>query len=493
MIPPEKEAEILRLFHAEHWRINTIATQLGLHHNTVRRVLARLGVQATRNSSRVSILTNFLPLIHETLQAYPDITASRIFEMARSRGYKGSEDHFRAAVARYRPRPTAEPFSRLRMLPGEQAQVDWGHFGSLTFGKAQRSLMAFVMVLSFSRKIFLRFYLGASMPMFLRGHVEAFAYFGGVPRELLYDNLKSAVLERHGSVFRFHPTLLELAGHYHFLPRPCRPRRGNEKGRVERAIRYVRDNFFAARTVATISQLNDEATEWCNTRASERPCPDEVGQTVGQVFLAERERLLPLPDNPFETIERLEVAIGKTPYARFDLNDYSVPSNLTRRTLLVLADLETVRLVEGTETCATHARSWSRGQRIEAPEHFRELAAQKRQAATHRAVDRLMCAVPQCRELLEKVAQQGGNLGNTISRLLSYVDTYGAVAVSDAVATALAQSASNVSAVRLVLEAARKQKGELPPMPVELPDDPKVRNVVVRPHGLGSYDTLFGK
>ena len=133
---------------------------------------------------------------------------------------------------RYRPRPPAEAFLRLRTLPGEQGQVDWGHFGRLQIGQAKRELMAFVMVLSWSRQVFVRFYLGHAMAQFLRGHVEAFAFFGGVPRVLLYDNLKSAVLERQGDAIRFHPMLLELARLYHFDPRPCAPARGNEKGRI---------------------------------------------------------------------------------------------------------------------------------------------------------------------------------------------------------------------------------------------------------------------
>jgi hypothetical protein len=128
----------------------------------------------------------------------------------------GRPDHFRAVVARYRPRPAPETYLRLRTLPGEQAQVDWGHFGTHQVGRARRPLMGFVMVLSYSRQIFLHFFYGSPMANFLRGHVAAFATFGGVARILLYDNLRSAVLERRAEAIRFHPTLLELAGHYRF-------------------------------------------------------------------------------------------------------------------------------------------------------------------------------------------------------------------------------------------------------------------------------------
>jgi transposase len=209
MISDERQAEILRMHYAEKWRVGTIATQLGMHHTTVERVLSQAGVQAV--TSRPSMLDPYLPLIIETLKKYPRLRSSRLFEMARQRGYRGGPDHFRHAVSRLRPRPAAEAFLRLQTLPGEQGQVDWGHFGKVKIGAAVRTLWAFVMVLSWSRQVFLRFYLSAAMPAFLRGHVDALQFFGGVPRVLLYDNLKSAVLERVGDTIRFHPTLLSVA------------------------------------------------------------------------------------------------------------------------------------------------------------------------------------------------------------------------------------------------------------------------------------------
>ncbi len=238
MISAEKRSEILRLFHAERWRVGTIASQLGVHHSTVRRVLTQEGVPLPRVSPRPCLADAYVAFIVETLGKYPTLRASRLWEMVRQRGYTGGPDHFRAVVARLRPRPAAEAYLRLRSLPGEQAQVDWAHFGTLPIGRAVRPLMGFVMVLSWSRMIFLRFSLGASMPLFLRGHVEAFAFFQGVARILLYDNLRSAVLEREGSAVRFHPTLLQLAAHYRYEPRPVAVARGNEKDQASYCISF---------------------------------------------------------------------------------------------------------------------------------------------------------------------------------------------------------------------------------------------------------------
>ncbi len=239
-IRPELEAQILRYYHAEKWRPNTIAHQLHVHHTTVQRVLAQAGMPVSSIVSRPSAIDAYVSFIADTLKQFPTLTAARLYGMVCERGYRGSPDHFRHRVALLRPRRVTEAYLRLRTLPGEQGQVDWAHCGHLQIGRARRPLMAFVMVLSYSRRIYLRFFLDARMASFLAGHTGAFAALHGCPRILLYDNLKSAVLERNGDAIRFNPTLLAFAGHHRFEPRPVAVARGNEKGRVERAIRYIR-------------------------------------------------------------------------------------------------------------------------------------------------------------------------------------------------------------------------------------------------------------
>ena len=490
MIAPEREAEILRLYHAEKWPVGTIAAQLGVHHSTVRRVLAQAGIGAARQMARPSIVDPFVPFIVETLVKYPRLRASRLYVMARERGYAGAPDYFRHVVARYRPRPPAEAYQRLRTLPGEQGQVDWAHFGKLTIGRAVRALWAFVMVLSYSRKLFLRFYFGAAMPAFLHGHVSAFAFFRGVPRELLYDNLKSAVLERSGDAIRFHPTLLELAAHYRFLPKPVAPARGNEKGRVERAIRYVRDAFFAARQFSNLDDLNAQALAWCNGPSADRPCPEDRSRSVRDVFHDEAPRLIALPEDEFPTEERIDVDIGKTPYARFDLNDYSVPHDFTQRTLTLLASFDTVRILDGQNVIATHPRSWDRGKQLEITEHVRALENFKRKAREHRTLDRLYHLAPSSRELFKLVAERGGNIGSFTRRLSQLLERFSAPELDHAVAQALENGAPQLGAIRHLLDKARADRGMPPPVRLALPDDPRLERLVVRPHSLETYDQL---
>jgi transposase len=492
VIGRDREAEILRLYHAEKWRIGTIGAQLGHHHSTVRRVLAQAGLDAGRVSVRPSMVDPYVPFIVETLEQYPRLRASRLFEMVKGRGYAGKPDHFRSIVARYRPRPPAEAYLRLRTLPGEQAQVDWGHFGKIRVGLALRVLWAFVMVLSWCRQVFLRFYLSAAMPSFVRGHVEAFDFFGGVPRVLLYDNLKSAVIERAGDAIRFHPTLLELSGHYHYLPRPVAPGRGNQKGRVERAIRYIRDSFFAARTFTDIDDLNAQALAWTQGIAADRPCPEDRGRTVRELFAEERGRLLALPDDPYPTEERVVVEVGKTPYVRFDLNDYSIPHTHTERTLVVLATPATVRVIDPDTDAAlcSHARSWDRDQQIEHASHIEALVQHKRAAKEHRAIDRLHAALPHSRALLTAIAERGGNLGSATWSLCKLLDTERADHLDAVIEQALARGMPHLGAVRHLLDRARKDRGQPPAVEPHLPADPRLEGLVVRPHPLSTYDQL---
>ncbi len=490
-LPPEIEAQILRHYHAERWPIGTIASQLNIHRDSVARVIGQAGLPALAAVHRPSAIDPYLPFILETLALYPRLRASRLYDMVKARGYPGRPDHFRHLIARYRPRPKSEAYLRLRTLPGQEMQIDWAHFGHLEIGRARRPLMAFVAVLSWSRQIFLRFYLGAHMENFLRGHVGAFSAWNGCARVALYDNLKSAVLERQGTAIRFHPTLLALAGHYRFEPRPVAVARGNEKGRVERSIRFIRDAFFAGRTFKDLDDLNAQADAWAIGRAGERRCPEDTTLAVTEAFAQEQERLLALPEDCFPTDEIKPITAGKTPYVRFDLNDYSIPHTCVARTLTVAATLKVVRILDGQAVVATHLRSYGRGDQVEIPAHVEALVKEKHQASAHRGTDRLVKAVPLSRDLLTAAAERGEPLGQTLRVLTELLERHGVAEMELAITEALRRGVPHPNAVRLALERRRQANAEPPPLPVHLPEHVKRRDVPVRPHNLGDYDDLM--
>jgi transposase len=489
-ISPELEAQILRYYHVEKWRAGTIARQLHVHHGTVARVLAQAGLPRIGRPTRSSQIDPYLPFILQTLEKFPTLTASRLYAMVRERGYHGGPDHFRHAIACHRPRPKAEAYLRLRTLRGEQAQADWGHFGRVSIGRALRTLMAFVMVLSYSRDIFLRFFLNARMENFLRGHVGAFTTWRGVPRAILYDNLASVVLERQGDAIRFNPTIIEFAGHYRFEPRPVAIARGNEKGRVERAVRYARESFFAGRSFVDLDDLNAQADAWCRGIAADRRCPGEQTLTVREAFAQEAPSLLALPDNPYPLFERVDVTAGKTPYVRFDLNDYTIPHTHVRRPLTLLADLKDVRIVDGQHLLARHVRSYDKGAQIEDPTHIEALVQQKHAARRHRATDQLAQAAPASETLLVRAAERGDNLGTITSTLMRLLARYGAAELQAAITEALDRNVPHPNAVRLALERRREERHQLPPVAVSLPEHVQAKDAPVRTHPLDTYDQL---
>lgn len=489
-ISSETEAKILRYYHVEKWRVGTISRELSVHHCVVKRVLSQSGAPKNKVLRAPSMIDPYLPFVLKTLQDHPKLTASSLYGMVQARGYLGGIDHFRHLISFFRPKPLAEAYLRLRTLPGEQAQVDWGHFGTITIGQAQRKLNAFVMVLSYSRQVFLHFYLNQQMCNFLRGHVAAFESWGGVPRVLLYDNLKSAVLERSGDAIRFNQELLDFSAHYRFEPRPVAVARGNEKGRVERAIRYVRDSFFAGRKWESIDELNEQAAGWCNGTASSRPCPENKSKSVRETFKEEEGSLIKLPDNPYPTAENETVKVGKTPYVRFDLNDYSVPHIHVGRSLTVHASLETISILDGIEIIAEHQRCYDKAQQIEDSAHVDELIKRKKRARLHHGQNYLSRAVPVASSFLKKAAERGYHLGSITKSLLLLLEDYGSADLDVAIKEALAKDVPHPNAVRNSLIKRREQRQQLPPVRLDLPNDVRVREQVVRPHDLKDYDQL---
>lgn len=482
-------AEIRRLHFAEKWKPGTIAAELHLHPSTVARAIDAEQYVVSDRPVRRSILDPFKSFIDETLEKHPRLRATRLMEMVRARGYDGSCNQLRRHVRTVRPQAKAEAYLRLQTFPGEQGQVDWGSFGSIKIGAAERKLSCFVLVLSWSRAFFARFALDQSLESFLRGHVEAFAALGGVPRSLLYDNLKSVVLERMGDHIRFHPRLLEFAGHYHFAPKPCAPYRGNEKGKVERTIQYLRHGFFAARRFSTVEDLNAQLADWTARVAMRRKVPgDPSGRTVEHAHAEERARLLPLPQHAFACDLVKPVVSGKQPYVRFDLNDYSIPHGLVRQPLTLVASETLVRILDGAGEVARHTRSYDRGRVAEDPAHLAALAREKRRAADLSGRDRLRSVCARADALLSELARRGEPLQGHTARLLKLLDRYGAVELDAAMSEALARGAAGAVSVAHLLDQRARTRKAAPPVDVVLPDH--VRDFRVEPHDLKNYDRL---
>lgn len=485
-IGPAVAAEIRRLYFAEHWKRGTIAAQLGVHFDVVARVLGSFGPKAGTPRPDARVLEPYIPLVDETLGRYPRLVATRIYDMLVERGYAGSIRTLRRYVRTARPAPKSEVFLRVETLPGEQAQVDWAHVGSLAVPGGKRPLWAFVMVLAYSRAMWAELVVDMSVDSLRRSLVRASVFFGGSPRQWLFDNAKTVVVERAGDAIRFHPTLLELAAHMHVQPALCAPRKPQEKGKVERAIRYLKERFFAARTFHSIEHGNAQLADFFASIAHERPHPRWPDRRVADVFEEEKPRLLALPDHLPSTDLVAPAAIDKSAFVRFDTNRYSVPATFARRTLTLAADDRTVRLVDGATEIARHARSWGRHQTIELREHRAALVEEKKRARDLKGRDRLHVEVPEIAPLLERWVDAGRNLGSMVGFTIKLLDAYGPSVMREVVGDMLARGMHDKGAMAILCEQRRRRRALPAPTIVQLGSHVVERDVV--PHDLGGYD-----
>ena len=487
MIDLETVARIRHLHHAEHWPVGTIATELGLHHETVERALAEQ--PPARPAPRPSRFDPYAAFVREVLGRHPRLRATRIWQMLRARGCTLSVRQVREKVKQLRPAPR-EAFLRRRTFPAEEAQVDWASFGHVLIGAARRALSAFMLTLTYSRWIYLRFFLDQSMESFVRGHVYAFGDLQGVARHLLYDNLRSAVSGRHGDAVRFNLRLLELASHYHFSPRACSPARGNEKGAVERSVRYVRDSFFAARSFTTLDELNRQALVWRDEVSGNRRWPGDDRKTVAEAFREESVHLLTLPTHAFETDLVVPVRSHKTIYVRFDLNDYSIPPDSVGRPLTLVASETTLRILDGAREHARHSRCYDRHRRIEDPAHVEALLAEKQRAHGSTPSARLTAAVPAAEAFLEAGFRRGESVASLTQKLLLLLDDYGADELRAAVQEALSRQTPRLGSVAFILAKRRRAAQRKISLPVDLSRRPDLKDLYVKPHSSETYDEL---
>ena len=372
------------------------------------------------------------------------------------------------------------------MFPGEQAQVDWAHFGQVMVGRARRTLSCFVMTLSYSRALYLEFFFDQTMENFLRGHVHAFQSWPGQPRVILYDNLRSAVLERRGPRILFHPRLLELSAHYHFVPQPCQVRAGNQKGAWS----------GLSATFAIPSGPGGPSPPWPNARRQAWQWRDEVAhlrrwagddsRRVADVLVEEQPRLLPSPLHAFPA-DRIEaVCSRKTIYVRFDLNDYSIPPEAVGHPLTLVASGTAVRILDGATEAARHPRTYDRHQPVLDPAHQAALLKTKRRAVSSTPAGRLEQAVPETKALVDAAFAHGEPAGRQTSQLLKLLDQYGAAALQKAVREALERGTPRASSVAFPLR--RQPRQALPA--VDLSRHPQAQAIDVRPHDLETCDEL---
>ncbi len=488
-ISQEQALQIRRLYFAEHWPIGTIARQLGHHEDAVRHAAGLPPAKEVGPSEgrKERLLDAYLDFIKETLEQYPTLRATRIHDMVCARGYTGSIRRLRELLVelQLRPRPKNEVFARLEFLIGEQAQVDWMHVGELDFGGTKRAVWAFVIVLSWSRAMWAELVIDLTAASLARSLARSSCFFGGVTRQWLFDNPKIVVLQREGDVVRFHPQLLAVTGQYNVEPRLCAVRKANQKGRVERANRYLRERHFAGRTVTSIEQGNLELLQFIDEIAHARKHPEFPNRTVGECLEEERTRLLPLPAQEPNTDLVRPVYVDKTGYVSFDRNFYAVPGRHDC-TVTLAADDRTLRFIDGAEEVAKHPRVWGAKVRVgqlkqdkiaaNTKPRIREAVGRTRLRAAHSGID----------TLIERWVEGGRNVATMVAQSERMLDSYGADIFAHAVSEVLERGTHDPGALAVLCEHRRRAVHAPVPVGIVLGEHVPERDVI--PNDLGVYD-----
>jgi transposase len=480
-------SEVLRLSFVEGLSIRAIAKRLSMSRKTVRRLLAR-GPERTPPSSepRPSLLAPYDGEIRRLLADTPELTTPAILERLRPIGYTGGITILRDRVSKLRPRPSQEAFLTLDFKPGAAFQVDWADFGFALPG-CPRRVSAFVMVACYSRYLYLEFALSQAMGTFLRCMERGLRFFGGVAVADIFDNMKTVVLSHAPHATVFNHRFLEYARARGFAVVACNVRKGNEKGRVERPIGFVRSRFWPGRRFVDLLDLNTQATAWRDDIANNRR-HDVTGKVPSLVFRNEEQRLLrPIPDTPFDVDDVETGPVTKTFRVSFDRNRYSVPWRFASQTVLVRTDDDVVGIFLGKKQIAAHRRSWKVGEDIEHPSHRDGLLAIKPRAAAGALPPGLVGLADTGVEYFKIFAAGGRSVHRETVRLILLVELFGELVTREAMAEVMSTGHVGAEYVEYVL---RHKKGLTPSAaPLRL-GDPVLDALSLRDPDLSLYDEL---
>ncbi len=354
--------------HRQGLSVSAIARRTGLDRKTVRKYIES-GLEPPAYGPRQPRPTKvrpFEPYLRERVAAYPDLTGSRLHREIRDLGYGGGYTMVKDFLREVRPSVSAGFEVRFETPPGRQAQVDFAHFRTVFADEpgVERVVWLFSLVLGHSRMLWGRFVPQQDLQTLLRCHAAAFEALGGVPAEVLYDRMRTVFVREDPEAGHivYNRTLIEFARHYGYLPKACQAYRAKTKGKVERPFRYIREDFFLARSFRNLGDLNDQLRQWLDQVANPRTHAT-TRRVVQEHFAEEHPSLQPLPAGPFQAVLRLERRITRDGMVSVDGNLYSVPDTTRRRPIEVHSMAHEVRILEDGQVVAVHPVLDGRGQR----------------------------------------------------------------------------------------------------------------------------------
>jgi transposase len=470
MIDRRTVFEIHRLFQ-EGYKIRKIARTFRLSRDSVKRYLDNPNPPKPV-VVRTSKLDPFKQEIQGLLERDPSVSGAVLLQRLRPQGYIGGGSILGEYLQQIRPKKK-RAYIRFESAPGEQFQIDWGHFSSLVYGKTPRKLYCLAVIEAHSRMLYGEFTHSQKQETLHQGLLNAFRFFQGTPKEIVTDNMLTAVLEREGSLIRFNEAFLEFLRPFRIVPKACHPYQPHEKGKIEKGgIHYIRHNFWPLRTFTYLLDLNSQLRHWLDTQANCR-----LHNTTGErpMDLFKPEALQPLPEFLPDCRETCSLKIHSDFAIRFDSNFYSVPPWAIGKTVIVKADSQTVTLYHHDKTLATHTRCLEKKQRIELPAH-REAAFKRRpQEWLAVEVSSFISLGEEAKSFLEGLAYTGQSIKKNLAKLLALKDQYGTVPFFQALKRAMAHKAYGAHYVENILHQEKSPKQDHPPVQLKRQDLNRIR------------------
>lgn len=483
----DKKGFIRYLRATEKMTISAIAKRVGADRKTVRRALTFDNDSNKRRKSS-SKLDPFKERIEHILTEHPDITNVLIFEKIKQAGYEGGRSILGDYLLKVRRR-SKEAFHHIETLPAAEAQVDWASCGVISCGEYQRKLYLFCMVLSYSRFMYMTFTTAMDTDTFMACHIKAFRYFQGVPKSLLYDNLKSVVAFRYDREIILNERFSDFAACYGFKIKVCNVRRGNEKGKVERAIRYIKDNFMKRRDYDNYDQLRALAALWLRDTANRR-IHSTTRQKPADMFTEnEKSSLLTLPPADYDYPAPRPLKARKDCLFTFETNRYSIPARYYNQVLFFKAYSDQINVVCGHELIASHRRCYDKYQTIKNPAHYADLNARKKKARQSMAIERFKSLCPEATNYLNGLMKNQVNVHYHINQILELEQLFDRTAIAGAIAHALSFDAFHWEFIKNILLGTQKIAVRPNPVMVDKKDLMQIR---VKPPQLSDYDKLTG-
>ena len=489
----DKKGFIRYLKHSENLSVSEIAKRVGADRKTVRRALD--DNENKKRRKRVSKLDPFKKRIGQIIDENPKLSNVLILEKIKQEGYAGGKSILGDYLLKIRNK-NKEAFNHIETLPGAEAQVDWAGCGTISCGNYSRKLYLFCMVLSFSRYMYATFTTSMDSDTFMACHIKAFRFFGlsgsqtgGVPKSLLYDNLKSVVSFRYGKEIIFNERFSDFALYYGFKIKVCNVRRGNEKGKVERAIRYIKENFLIRKEYENLSQIKSELSLWLRESANRR-IHSATRKKPADMLNEERDFFLILPQTDYDYPNPRPARPRKDCLFSFDANRYSIPAEYYNKALLFKAYTDKITVVCEDEVVAVHKRCYDKYQIIKNPAHYAALNERKTKARQSESIERFKALCPEAESYLKGLMKNQVNVQFHINKILSLEQIFGTTALTGAIAGALPFGAFHWEFIKNILF--NGQRPVAAPQPT-LADKQALMNIRVKAPDLSQYDALTEK